>query len=722
MKSPTNDRNDKNEPAYVEVDQVQEKKSCCSKKVWGIVAIVVGLIVLGVGILFGAILPGVVDDKIMDGALTCDAEELSDQFNNPDGDCEDCVPFYYGYYPFDVENAMEVMEGKEDKFKVQEKGPYVYRRFTNRMDVNFEGEFIQYKTYNTWSFVAEKSCDECLESDMVTMMDIGYMRVMTGAGGEKAFVERLLKALLQQRGIEMEPEVFNIALDSIGQQVLRVLNGIGSLNVPSMLLSAIKLQGLLSADIADPSALQTAGALFATPPLTGIHHSGAFVQKTVRQYALGAPSFIAGAGATASLSACQPDGPLGFCAACDAENPSEQCLASIVQCQSCATAKKVVELNDKMACPALKNLLMEVVDEAVADTFVNATCKKCNTGFMCLAPLPGQVSGSSINYMDFPPQAKDIPSTTLNTGCQDVSKVAEYKVFEGITANALWKMDAPLTRNPSAIEMAEFSQIRHCGPNKNDKVNCVDITGSDGTSFPPAGASISGLKSTPNFDSIDLYVPQARQNVTVFDSNTDVQVEETTLRRFRVSDQVLYKSPYNQNKGTGVPVNGVQNLAYNIGALAYVSFPFFMFGESSLFENIDLYHKDGKKSTFYTPETIPQTMYDTCSTFLDIEPATGKTFNARKRLMASFAIATITNENATSILDYSKAADKQANIIVPAYWGEEYAIITPHLASKFSSVQDLGNSFLPVLLVGIALAIILFILAFCCFRKQHRRS
>merc|ERR1739844_519610 len=178
----------------------------------------------------------------------------------------------------------------------------------------------------------------------------------------------------------------------------------------------------------------------------------------------------------------------------------------------------------------------------------------------------------------------------------------------------------------------------------------------------------------------------------------------------------MAKTPLNIVKGMGLPVSGVQNLAYVRGFPVYVSEPFYTNGARELLENIALFTREGVQITFENIDEVAAGY----NTYLDIEPATGRTMRARKRLMGSFSVPKVSaaSEDVMTNLNYPNLV---ANVIIPVFWAEERVTVTSDLMSKFKSVKALANAFLPVLVVGI-LTGVLCVVGGGLLIQQHKKT
>lgn len=705
------------------------KRKCCKTKTVGITLMVLGVLLVILGIVYGTVLPSAVNTTLTGAATTCDDSDITERFSDPHGDCELCVPYYYQLHPFHITNAMSAYLDPSVKLKVQEKGPYTYRKFAYKFDVTFEEDVMSYKSYNRYEYQPEMSCEGCSEEDKIMSMSAAYLAVMTKANGEETMVRQVLMGLAQ--GDETS---FNMLwnIENFPHNFLRVLYGLSSMNFVAM-ATAGQLLGRLAS--ADGLAKLDAATELANAPLSGWEYTGLYIELTVKQTAMGYPNMLAGMGAvSAGKSACKAieaaidgDDVMGFCATCNDQNKlSTQCQMLLPACGGCKAAQ-VIHQRTPALCDDVQKIL-ETQSQSVSQikSVIAATCGTCLGSFedatFCLAPMPGAVTGTEPDYNVVELNKADRPISKVNTGCSDIEEVGNHITFEGKIANVLWNANQDLSRYPNADDLNSIGSKSWCGPSKHDDIVCAEILGSDGTSFPPAGADLNGFGSTPAFQSRQLYVSQAKMNVTIF-KQEEVSLKGTKLFRYRPAHDLLSAHPWNKQYGTGRPYKGVQNLGYaGTGFLAFLSYPFFLSGDDKFLSDIDLYFNTG---TLATPdlmhdkngEPTPE-MLERLSTYLDIEPASGKALNARKRLQASYAVPKL--GSGVAISDMTNP-NLKAEVIVPIYWGGEIVTVTDVLLEKVQSADTLSSTVLPVLITAIILGVILLAIGIFYIRK-HKKS
>lgn len=710
---------------YSEFDDDEKKRSCCTRKVTGITLVSVGLFLVVVGIVYGTWLPNMLDNKISNGVAICGLDQVDDKFLNPHGDCETCVPYFYSFQPFSIINADEVVQSNGDvKLQVQEKGPYVYRKYSYKANVRFHEDQISYKAYHVFKYLPSQSCKGCSESDWITTIDVGYLKVMTSVGGEKQFIEKIFEGILKKKlhaAGNATKEVTNAikaqidglkALPSVQKMFLKVFSGLNSLHPQAMDSSLNALAAFQDEAGGKSPTERLADFTGHLESFQSIEFSGLFLKRPLKHIAMGYPGMFAGIATTAELLSCKT-----------MDLSADFCAADPVKCKTCKTALIVEKANNAYLCDQMIAYLTSISNKELASSIGERTCKKCgHEGGYCVAPIPGAVAERDYNVL--PVDLEMIPETTLMTGCDSKDKINQYVQSEGVTEFILWNKTAPVDRNPTMKELQQFGTNASC---ENEQVHCERVSGGDGASFPPAGADMSGLKTTPAFESSQTFIMQAKQSLLLEDSGETHVAHGIELNRLIPSNDVLHRDEKLPYSGRGVPVNGVVNLAYNTGFLAYLSYPFFMFGDYSLLDNVEMYFKEdstkrASKANMYTNDVINKNVYDRYRTYIDVEPSTGKTMHAQKRLMASYGIAAQEdNQVVTDVL-----MDKLTpNLIVPVYWAEERVTVTPVLADTFKSVEELGKSIIPVMFIAILLgAVGVAIGAFLVvqFKRQQRQG
>jgi hypothetical protein len=668
-----------------------QSNKCCRPTMVGITCIAVGVVAAIAGVVYSTAIPSVINTKVDNGVALCkESEYEKDSFLDSYGDCEDCAPYYYNYHLFNVTNADAYLKG--EKLKVQEIGPYAYRKFSIKKNVQFDENTVTYQSYSKWEFDAEKSCEGCKETDIATGFDAGFMSLLGGRGGETGLVLALLRA-----DDPTDPTVL-ASVKSDGPKLLKFWYGLNSLDPETM---KPLVEGA-TAPIQSALFGSTTG-LDGYEKKEGVNYSGLLVKRTIRQWALGYPSLMVGTIINAAYSLSCTEELVKKCNACTG---AAECAKVSPDCGTCKLGAKIRKIN-AITCPQVEAIYSAKYGAAAAKKFVDLTCKKCDAplGGICAAPLPGAIEGSGLDWSKNEPSDEFLYTTKQKTGCDDKAVIGDYLMYENIVSNPLFaKLDKK--RNPTVSEIVSFKNYADCNkPTAN--LTCTPVQGGDGTSTKPAGVGMGGLADEVVFDSRDLYVSPALQNVTLFDSKEKVEFKGISLNRFRPPTDLLSAKPWSEPKGTGVPVDGVQNLAFAKGFLAYVSYPMYLWGDKSLTENVEITMLGGikaNKANLYDGEKLKEEHMERLSTYIDIEPTTGKTMHAYKRLQASYALNKSPFSPTKSLTDITHPAIKP-EVVYPIYWGEETAEVPDKKAEAFGSIGSLAGSFLPVFIVLLVLGI-----------------
>lgn len=684
---------------FFEKDPHRSQRRCCCCSL-GLGLIITGAFIAVIALLYGTVVPAVVDNAVKDGVVTCDASDGAEEsYVDPYGDCDDCTPYYYSLHMMNATNAEAYLAGEADTLAVREMGPYTYRRRQIKLDVSFEddGNRVSYKQYTYHTFEQEMSCDGCSDSDEVTALDAGYMSVIAGAGGELAFLVRLALGSFA-KGSNTSAAVSIVAEN--GPQMMRWVNGLNSMD-PEAMRTVSNNSAVLSFLATGPDAI-------ADMDLTGFAYNGLFAKRTISQWALGYPSLLAGLGLGSNyVNLCAATGGLNEqCAAC-ATSTSAECLALYGECNKCARGARVVAINEE-TCGIIEATYAAAYGEEEAASFASSTCQLCSSLGLCAAPLPGIVESSGRDYSVNAPNASALGTYTLRTGCDDEDFINEYEQYDGYKTTALW-VDLGERRNPTLSELTAFATYGNCASPPSN-VTCSPVFGNDATSIAPGGVSISGFEDEISIEGFTIYLSQGEQNLTLFNQHEEVEYEGITLHRFRPAADLLTGTDANAKMGTAVPVDGVQCMAFTTGFLAYVSYPMFLYGNESLTSNVQITMNDGVQvgqSTLYDSAGALTTEYsDKYATFVDIEAGTGKTMRAYKRLMASYALSASTTNSSFAMSDVLYPT-LPTEVVIPVYWGQEGSTITDTRVDDYDSLSTILSTLLPVLIVGLVVGVAL---------------
>ncbi|KAG2521021.1 hypothetical protein BBO99_00003444 [Phytophthora kernoviae] len=386
------------------------------------------------------------------------------------------------------------------------------------------------------------------------------------------------------------------------------------------------------------------------------------------------------------------------CASCE----GNACLEISYPCKQCALGAGVVAINN-VTCDIIEGIYAAEYGEEKAVTFRANTCGLCESFGICAAPLPGIAEDSGLDYSKSPPSADNLETYIQTTGCADDTEILAYKKYNGYTFTALWVTTlGEERRNPTLSEIIAFNGYGNC-VNPTSNLTCSVVQGNDATSIKPGGAGMTGFADTTTQMSSDMYLDEIKQNVTLYSTGKEVDHEGITLHRFSPPNDMLTNSKYNNAKGNGWPVDGVLPLAFSAGFLAYVSYPVFIYGNTTLLDAVEITMGDGvvaSETSMYDSGELKPTYVDKYVTYIDVEAGTGKTMVAYKRLMGSYAISYSALNSSTPMSDVLWP-NIEAEVIFPVYWGEESAVIGSSSVDFYHLIQRLLRSILPVLIIGI---------------------
>ncbi|KAF1335424.1 Croquemort-like mating, partial [Globisporangium splendens] len=704
--TPPQERYEKTVTPGKDENEVTKKGRCMRPTALGKTLIGVGVFLVLFGILYGTVLPKVIDDKVNDGVVTCNAKDgAKTKYVDAYGDCDECTPYYYNLYMFNVTNA-EVHLATNAKLQLQEVGPYAFRRRQIRVDVSFDdNNRVSFKQYTYHTFDPSMSCEGCSDQDKVIGYNVGYLSTIAQAGGERAFLTRLARGSFARTN--------NTGLDETirtnGAQMMRWVNGLNSFDPVALQTVSPRVLNFL---LTGPAAIQDL-------VLEGFAYNGIFATRTISQWALGYPSMLAGIGLASNYNnVCVTGGMNDRCAACVGNEATPECLQIWNECRKCTSGARVLALNN-VTCGQLTNIYAAAYGAEAAATWASGTCGLCSSSIpLCAAPLPGIAERSGLDFSQTPPASSSLRTFIMRTGCDDKDHINEYEQYDGYRATALWSPSVDPTRNPTLSEIIAFQTYGNCA-NPTGNFSCSPVRGSDATSLHPGGVSITGFEDTIDQETADIYVFQGFQNVTI-NQVQEVKYRGIKLHRFQAPNDLLTRNPTNAWLGTGTPVSGVQSLAFTSNFLAYMSYPLFIHGDRSLLDNVDLTLLNGvvaKQESLYDSNGVLHSEYDErFTTYMDVEAGTGKTMRARRRLQASYALS-YSIADPTVVMSDVLWPNLTAEVIAPAYHGEESATITSKRVSSYKTIRNILRSIIPVLIIAIVLGLALAIYGVVYYRR-----
>ncbi|KAK1929898.1 Protein croquemort [Phytophthora citrophthora] len=670
-----------------------QRRRCCSQKVWAIVLMVVGCLTAIIGILYGTALPAFVNSAVDDQVVRCSNDKVSkESYLDPYGDCDDCSPYYVSLYMLNATNAEDYL-ATNAKLQVQEMGPYVYRRREIKLDVSLsdDSSTVTYKTYTYHTFDADRSCDDCTASDEIVSFDTGYFSVISATGGEF----NLLAAVAAASFASSENTTDIVAtITEHGEQMMRWMNGLNSLD-PEAMKTVTNNSAVLTFLTTGPEAI-------ASLDLSGFAYNGIFVKRTASQWALGYPSLLAGLILGSNYVNTCKTSMNAECASCTGDD----CLAIASECSQCTKGAAVVAVNN-VTCATVESIYAAEHGAEEAASFVATTCGLCESVGLCAAPLPGIVESSGMDYSTTAPDASSLGAYVKRTGCDDLSKIGAWVEYDGLAVAPVW-VDLGERRNPTLAEINAFSSYANCkSPVAN--ITCFNVSGTDGTALKPGGVTINGMAKHTTADSFNSYLGAAEIYITIESTNTEVDFDGVSLHRFGTPIDIFDYTDDNTAIGTGVPVNGLQQLSFVTGFLSYMSGPFFIYGDTSLLEAVEMTNADGTVMTadsMYDSEgTLHDNFLSSYATFVDIESGTGQTMSARKRSQVSYSLAASSSVANASMSDVLWPA-LPTEVVLPTYWVQEAGEAKESVLDTFKSTLTLVKTFLPGLIVLIVVGVL----------------
>ncbi|RLN51322.1 hypothetical protein BBJ29_005118 [Phytophthora kernoviae] len=676
----------------LEEPKIYRRICCCSQKVWAIVLMVAGCLTTIIGILYGTAMPAYVNSAVEDKVVKCSASDVAkESYLDPYGDCDDCSPYYISVYMLNATNAEDYL-ATNAKLQVKEMGPYVYRRREIKLDVTLSDDdsTVTYKTYTYHTFVTDKSCDGCSDSDEIVSFDTGYFSVIAATGGEF----NLLAAVAAQSFASTSNTTDILAIvTEYGEQMMRWMNGLNSLD-PLAMKTVTNNSAVLKFLASGPEAI-------ADMDLTGFAYNGIFVKRTASQWALGYPSLLGGLIlGTSYINTCEA-GMNDKCSSC----AGDDCLAIASACAQCTKGAAVVAANN-VTCAILEAIYAAEYGDEEAASFVATTCGLCDSKGLCALPLPGIAESSGMDYSETAPDASSLGAYVKRTGCDDLSEIGEYEEYNGFSSAPVW-VDLGERRNPTLLEIIAFSSYANCdAPVAN--ITCFNVSGTDGTSLKPGGVTINGMAKETTSDAFNSYMGAAEIYITISSMDEKVDFSGVSLHRFGTPSDIFDHSDDKASIGTGIPVDGLHQLSFVTGFLSYMSGPFFIYGNTSLLEAVEMTTSDGTIVTadvMYDSNGDLQDSYlEAYSTFVDIESGTGQTMRARKRSQISYALAASTSVSNASMSDLLWPT-LPTEVVLPTYWVQEAGEATDSLLDTFKSTLTLVKTFLPGLIVLIIVGV-----------------
>lgn len=165
----------------------------CNKKVVGITLLVIGIVLIAIGIIIGLLLPSIAFKEVE--KTTCVNSKDSVGYERWKG------PTYFTnrVYIWNITNK-EGFLYRQEKPKLEEKGPYIYTTESVKVDVKFENDQVTSKTFDKAKFnetLTAKECPKCSENDQLTVLNAAYLGLMAKFESAKGFGTAFIPVLLK---------------------------------------------------------------------------------------------------------------------------------------------------------------------------------------------------------------------------------------------------------------------------------------------------------------------------------------------------------------------------------------------------------------------------------------------------------------------------------------------------------------------------------------------
>ncbi|CAI5742189.1 unnamed protein product [Peronospora destructor] len=483
----------------------------------------------------------------------------------------------------------------------------------------YDAYTVTYKTYTYHTFEAELSCNGCSASDEIVSLDTGHLSVIDATGGE-----------------------FNLLASVAAQSFASGLS-------TTELTATITEHAIADLD------------------LSGFAYNGLLVKRTASQWALGYPSLLAGLILGANYVGACTLSMNAQCASCSGDD----CLAS-QQLTLSAPRAGLSWLINNITCSIVESIYAAKYGIDEAANFAATTCGLCESAGLCAAPLPGIAESSGMDYSKTAPDASILNNYVKRTGCDDLIKIGTYVKYNGITVTPMW-VNLGKRRDPTLAEINSYSIYANCdSPVAN--ITCFNVSGMDGTALKPGGVTINRMAKHTTADSFDSYIGSAEIYIAILSPDTEVDFNGVSLHRFGTPADTFNYTDANADIGTGVSVNGLQQLSFVTGFLSFMSGPFFIYDDLSLLEAVQMTSTDGT------------------------------TMSARKRLQILYALAVsmyVPNASMSNVLWPTLPME-----VVPAYWVQEAGEAKDSVLDTFKSTLAFVKTFLVGLIVLVIIGIV----------------
>ncbi|XP_068682792.1 lysosome membrane protein 2-A-like [Montipora foliosa] len=165
----------------------------CSKKVAGIIAVIIGVVLVVIGITLGVVLTNMIQKAVEEEV--CVNNKESPGYKRWEGPTEITTKVYF----WNITNR-DAFLYRSQKPTLKETGPYVYTTKAKQVGVKFENGKVTSTSFDQITFnktLTKKECPKCSKHDQVTVLNPAYLGLMKEFGSAKDFSTALIPLALK---------------------------------------------------------------------------------------------------------------------------------------------------------------------------------------------------------------------------------------------------------------------------------------------------------------------------------------------------------------------------------------------------------------------------------------------------------------------------------------------------------------------------------------------
>jgi len=638
----------------------------------GLIAIILGLILMPGGFLLNGLIQSILDNEIADFVKT---PKPSDEgySNFLSDDYEGAIPMYTNFYMHNLTNPNATLYGAKPEFN--EIGPYCYRVYTYKYDVSFNDDYseVTSKSYSKYIFQPELSGDGLdPETDLIENINPGYLGVLDLLDldpNKKDSEQNLVRA--------MAPTVLTMVKDMFIEMVEEMLPGYISILASLVGITMPEPEEILYWDWAEdnfPPLWRNAGGsiddffrLFLKQSIIdpmGIDIDGMQLEinkendpdgspdnETINDGFLGEPDDLSIAKAAYSLGLPQ----LGY----NADEVKEFCK-KVWDEDNSLSLLGMDFLNDPIwwtyytKVPGWRDARDRLFDYLDTDniTILDSICKWLDAG--CSPEKNGWIA-TLCDWQIKQWQSDMITIRTVDewlfTGIDElINNVDPSMAKVGIFLNCQSEWESEFygatssTINTGQTNINDIAQfVKYDGGSVIDAWDPpVNVSGTSGTQFAP--------KVTSERD-LEIFIPQFLRPLTV-EYQKDVEIKGVKLLRYVFPEDAFVVGEYEDD------VAGLANMEVAFGLPVYLGQPHF-YGTEELWNEVGVGAPSQEEHELY----------------IDVEPNAGATMNARLRMGINVRV----EQTGYWSPDIYEA-------IYPLFWLEQAAEIPDDIATMFKSL------------------------------------